>query len=162
MLMAVSDHTLLRTIFTAGVGAAAAWIGIELSARRKRAANGSGTGVTRMDAHLASTAALSRLTPAKSSALQRDVQQVFEHREAAIDLEVLDRALRDIRDLAAADEAIFWRWVENRQTLVPGAWSTEGSARPMYFDTRAWGPRVKWSAEQAAVQVAGEIGRAHV
>jgi diguanylate cyclase (GGDEF)-like protein len=157
MLMAVSDHTLLHTIFTAGVGAAAAWIGIELAARRKRAANGSSTGVTRLDAHLASTAALSRLTPAKSSALQRDVQQVFEHREAAIDLDVLDRALRDIRDLAAADEAIFWRWVENRQTLVPGAWSTEGSARPMYFDTRAWGPRVKWSAEQAAVQVAGDI-----
>jgi diguanylate cyclase (GGDEF)-like protein len=160
--MAVSDHNMLRTILTAGVGAGAAWIGMKLLARPARAPNRSNAGVTRMDAHLASTALISRLTPAKSSALQRDVQQVFENREAAIDLEVLDRALRDIRDLAVADEAVFWRWVENRETLVPGAWSTEGSARPMYFDTRAWGMRVKWSAEHSAVQVAGDIQGAPV
>ncbi|HEY4217668.1 MAG TPA: sensor domain-containing diguanylate cyclase [Gemmatimonadaceae bacterium] len=153
---------MLRTILTAGVGAGAAWIGMKLLARPARAPNRSNAGVTRMDAHLASTALISRLTPAKSSALQRDVQQVFENREAAIDLEVLDRALRDIRDLAVADEAVFWRWVENRETLVPGAWSTEGSARPMYFDTRAWGMRVKWSAEHSAVQVAGDIQGAPV
>jgi diguanylate cyclase (GGDEF)-like protein len=162
MSMAVSDHYILRTIVAAGAGAAATWIGLALTARRKRQAPGAPGGVTRMDAHLASTALSARLTPAKSSALQRDVQQVFENREAAIDLEVLDRSLRDIRDLADADEAIFWRWVESRQALVPGAWSTEGAARPMYFDTRAWGPRVKWSAEQMALQTAGDVQGAPV
>jgi diguanylate cyclase (GGDEF)-like protein len=97
------------------------------------------------------------LTPAKSAALRRDVQQVFESKEAAIDLAVLDRSLRDIRDLTSAEEAIFWRWVEARQTLVPSAWSTEDATRPAHFDARSWAPLVKWSAEEGTVQFAGDV-----
>ncbi len=164
--MAASDHHILRTLVTAGVGAVASWIALRASARRaarrRGEANGGATAVTRTEAHLASTSGISRLTPAKSSALQRDVQQVFENRETAIDLEVLDRSLRDIRDLSGADEAIFWRWVESRQTLVPNAWSSEGAARPAYFDSRAWGPLVKWTAEQSQLQFAGDVGGAPV
>src|SRR3954470_1946158 len=114
-------------------------------------------GVMRFDAHRLSTTAGARLTPAKSAALGRHAQERFENREAARDLEVLDRLLRDTRDLAGADEAIFWRWVEARQTLVPSAWSTEGASRPMHFDMRAWGPLVRSSAEYRELQlVAGE------
>src|SRR5258705_9839637 len=94
--------------------------------------------LTRLEAHLSSSA--SRLTPARSAALRRDIQEGYENSEARADLVVLDRLLVDVRDMAGADEAIFWRWVETRQTLVPSAWSTEGQARPAYFDMRAWGP----------------------
>ncbi len=110
--------------------------------------------VSRVEAHLASSRSPA-FTPAKSTALRRDVQELVESKEATYDLEVLDRVLRDIRDLANADEAIFWRWVESRQTLVPSAWSTEGEPRPAHFDVRAWGPIVRWSAEETSVQFAG-------
>ncbi|HEY4130854.1 MAG TPA: sensor domain-containing diguanylate cyclase, partial [Gemmatimonadaceae bacterium] len=76
---------------------------------------------------------------------------------ASHDLQVLDRSLRDIRDLTSADEAIFWRWVEARQTLVPSAWSTEGEPRPVFFNVRAWGSLVRWSAEERELQLAGDI-----
>jgi diguanylate cyclase (GGDEF)-like protein len=107
--------------------------------------------VNRLDAHLAAASSTShRLTPARTISLQREAQEVFETREATHDLAILDRLLRDIRDLTGADEAIFWRWVESRQTLVPGAWSTEGEGRPVFFDMRAWGPLVRESAEERA------------
>jgi diguanylate cyclase (GGDEF)-like protein len=118
------------------------------------------TAVTRLDAHRASWGANARVTPVKSVALQREAQEDFETREASHDLAVLDRLLRDIRDLMGADEAIFWRWVEERQTLVPSAWSTEDEARPLYFNVRGWGALVRWSAEEGKLQFAGDVGGA--
>jgi len=113
--------------------------------------------VTRVDAHLSSSSPSARSTPIKTTALRRDVQARFETREATRDFEILDRLLRDIRDLTGADEAIFWRWVEARQTLVPNAWSTEGEPRPLYFNMHAWGTMVRWSAEEAEVQLSGSV-----
>src|SRR3954451_3191090 len=78
--------------------------------------------LSRVDTHRTSAVQV-RLTPAKSTALRRDVQEVVQSKEAAQDLEMLDQLLRDIRDLSSADEAIFWRWIEERQTLIPNAWS---------------------------------------
>ena len=74
--------------------------------------------------------------------------------EATHDLEMLHRLLMDIRDLAGGEEAIFWRWVESRQTLVPSAWSTPDS-RPAHFDIRSWGQLLRWSAEERMVQFVG-------
>ena len=108
---------------------------------------------TRIETHLASAAATT-VVAAKSTALRREVQQVVEATEASHDLEVLDRLLIDIRDLAGGDEAIFWRWVESRQTLVPNAWSTAGN-RPAHFDIRAWGQLLRWCAEERMVQFVG-------
>lgn len=118
--------------------------------------------VTRLEAHMASLPTGPKLPPATSTALRRDVQEVFETTEATQDLEVLDRLLRDIRDLSNADEAIFWRWVEARETLVPSAWSTDGAARPAFFDVRAWSALVRWSAEEGEIQFAGDVGGAPV
>ncbi|MGE5732890.1 MAG: GGDEF domain-containing protein [Gemmatimonas sp.] len=92
----------------------------------------------------------------QSTALRRGAQEVFESREATQDLAVLERLLRDIRDQCGAEEVIFWRWLEEREMLVPNAWSTEGEARPAFFDLRAWGALVRWSAEQGIVQLDGE------
>ena len=117
---------------------------------------GAKPGVNRLDAHLASAPTSSKLTPAKTFALQREAQEVFETREATHDLAILDRLLRDIRDLTGADEAIFWRWVEARQTLLPGAWSTEGEGRPAFFDMRAWGSVVRESGEERESRLIAE------
>ena len=148
--MAAPDLPILRTVLAAALGAIAELGGLASLATggSARAESGRRHGHPAERAHVVAPPTTSRITPAKSAALRRDVQEVFETKEAAIDLEVLDRSLRDIRDLTGADEAIFWRWVEARQTLVPSAWSTEGESRPAFFDVRAWGPLVKWSAEE--------------
>jgi len=165
VVMAASDTHLLRTgfvtVLSAAAGAAATLVGMRAWLRRQdRAARL--PPVTRVEAHLASSAVSTRVTPASSMALRRDVWQVFETNEATRDLEVLDRVLRDIRDLSSADEAIFWRWLEARQALVPTAWSTEGVERPSFFDVRAWGALVRWSAEANVVQFAGDAEGAPV
>lgn len=143
--------TLLAAVLVGmALGACGAWL------IRRRLTSGETTTkpVTRLDAHLASSQTTSRAT-AKSAAMRRDMQEVLESKEANEDLEVLDRLLVDVRDLTGAEEAIFWRWVAARETLIPNAWSTDGE-RPGFFDVRAWGPLVRWSAEERRVQLAGD------
>jgi diguanylate cyclase (GGDEF)-like protein len=151
---------LIIALFSGAIGAAASAVALRRGSRRpQRGESTEPHALTRLDAHRAA-AAQARLTPANSTALRRDVQEVVQTREAAQDLEVLDRLLRDVRDLASADEAIFWRWVEARQTLVPNAWSSENQPRPRFFDMSAWGPVVRLSAEEGKVQFGGDIGGA--
>jgi diguanylate cyclase (GGDEF)-like protein len=166
VVMPATELHILRTLSIAltgaVVGAIAAVGALQRWRRLRRSEEGPRAAVSRLDAHMGSTTSVSKLTPAKSSALQRDVQEIFETREATRDLEVLDRLLRDIRDLSNGNEAIFWRWVETRQTLVPSAWSTEDVDRPAFFNVRAWGPLVRWSAEENVVQFAGDVDGAPV
>ncbi len=145
----------LGAMMTAVAGVAG-WLGMRIARTRRQPRT-----VTRLDAHLAAPTG-PKFTPAKSIALRRDVQERFETSEATHDLAILDRLLADVRDLSGAEEAIFWRWHETRQTLVPSAWSSEGEPRPAFFDMRAWGALVRWSAEQALVQLEGEPERAPV
>lgn len=161
ILMAAADVHIIRTTLTAAIGAIVSW-GLIRGWDRRRNRDNERSSVSRLSAQKSSAPTSSKLTPAKSAALRRDMQEVFETKEAAIDSEVLDRSLRDIRDLTGADEAIFWRWIEARQTLVPSAWSTEGQFRPAFFDVRAWSPLVKWSAEESTVQFAGDVDGAPV
>ena len=76
----------------------------------------------------------------------------------ASDAEILPQFLRDMRDLWNADESIYWRWVEERQVLVPHSWSTEGEARPRFFDMIGWGPLVRWAAEEDRPHFGGDVG----
>jgi hypothetical protein len=133
-----------------GVAALAAWIGARVSSRRR--SNDGTSIVARVEAHLASPGG-SQFTPVKSTALRRGAQEVYESKEATQDLAMLDRLLIDIRDQCGAEEAIFWRWLQERETLVPNAWSTEGATTPQFFEMRSWGALVRWSAEQAIVQL---------
>ena len=73
------------------------------------------------------------------------------------DSEIIPQFLRDMRDLWNADESIFWRWEEERQVLLPGAWSTEGEARPRFFDMIGWGPLVRWAAEEDRPHFGGDV-----
>jgi hypothetical protein len=73
------------------------------------------------------------------------------------DAEILPQFLRDMRDLWNADESIYWRWEEERQVLVPSAWSTEGEPRPRFFDMIGWGPLVRWAAEEDRPHFGGDV-----
>ena len=108
--------------------------------------------VTRLEAHIA------RPTPTRpmpTEALKREVLLSVERTEATKDLATLDGLLRDVRDLLQADEAIFWRWSEDRDTLLPTAWSTEESPRPQFFRVKDWGPLARWSARERIVTFDG-------
>ncbi|MFL5615769.1 MAG: GGDEF domain-containing protein [Gemmatimonadaceae bacterium] len=108
--------------------------------------------VTRLEAQI------SRPTPARpmpTEALKREVLLSVERTEATKDLAILDAFLRDVRDLMQADEAIFWRWSEERDTLLPHAWSSEDSDRPQFFRVKEWGPLARWSAQERIVTLDG-------
>ncbi|MEK7403109.1 MAG: sensor domain-containing diguanylate cyclase [Gemmatimonadota bacterium] len=85
------------------------------------------------------------------SDLRLDAQTLLEEAEAAADLETLDAYLADVRDSLGADEAVFWRWSEQRDSLAPAAWSTPGAGRPMHFDVGGWAGLVKWAAEARVI-----------
>jgi diguanylate cyclase (GGDEF)-like protein len=108
--------------------------------------------VTRLEAQIA------RPTPTRplpTEALKRDVLLSVERTEATKDLDMLDGFLRDLRDQIQADEAIFWRWSEERDTLIPQAWSAEDSDRPEFFRVKEWGPLARWSAQERIVSFDG-------
>src|SRR4051812_6637948 len=108
----------MTTLLTILASLVAGVLGTVIVLRARAGRRGPPRPVTRIDAHLAAGGG-AKVTPVKTRAIQRDAQQAFETREATHDLAVLDRLLRDLRDLSGADEGIFWRWVEERQTLVP-------------------------------------------
>jgi diguanylate cyclase (GGDEF)-like protein len=99
--------------------------------------------------------------PVGAEALRRDVRVSFEEKEVEHDRTLLELLLRDFRDVAGAEEAIFWRWREERDSLSPAVWSSEGP-RPAFFDLAEWGPLVKWSAETGVVQTVGHDETIHV
>jgi len=92
--------------------------------------------------------------PVGVEALRRDVRVSFEAKEVEHDQALLTNLLSDFRDVAGAEEAIFWRWRSDRDSLTPGVWSTP-TPRPAYFNMPEWGPLVQWSAETGVVQTVG-------
>ena len=89
-----------------------------------------------------------------AKALRRSVRISFEVEEARADRAGLVQLLIDCRDLAGAEEAIFWRWIPDRECLVPHIWSSEGM-RPSFFSITEWSQLVQWSAEEGVIQTVG-------
>ena len=81
-----------------------------------------------------------------ASALRRDERRKFEADEEDRYRDLFALLLADFRDVAGAEEAVFWHWNAERDALEPADWSTESPA-PAYFDMAEWGPLVQWSAE---------------
>ena len=79
--------------------------------------------------------------------LRVDTQAMLEEAEVASDLATLDAFLADVRDSVGGDEAVFWKWSEQRDSVTPAAWSTPGATLPKFFEMNAWGGFVKWAAE---------------
>jgi diguanylate cyclase (GGDEF)-like protein len=96
-----------------------------------------------------------------AEALRRDVRVSFEAKEVEHDQVLFAKLLVDFRDVAGAEEAIFWRWRPDRDSLSPAVWSSE-SARPLHFRLAEWGPLVQWSAETGVVQTVGQDDAAFV
>ena len=96
-----------------------------------------------------------------AKALRRDVRVSFEVNEARADRAVLVQLLIDFRDVSGAEEAIFWRWMPERDSLAPAVWSSEGT-RPSFFSITEWAPLVQWSAEGGVVQTVGHEETVHV
>ncbi|NUO62550.1 MAG: GGDEF domain-containing protein [Gemmatimonadaceae bacterium] len=108
-----------------------------------------------------------RMTPLGSEAivspgdLKSERQAQFQTAEGLRHIDALDRYLRDVRDTMGADEVVFWRFHEARQTQRAAAWSTEGASAPRYFEREAWGPLVRWAAESGQVQAMSDAGVAY-
>ncbi|MEO7711488.1 MAG: sensor domain-containing diguanylate cyclase [Gemmatimonadaceae bacterium] len=90
-----------------------------------------------------------------ASALRREERRKFEADEVDHYRDLLALLLADFRDVAGAEEAVFWHWNDERDALIPADWSTEGPA-PAYFDFDEWGPLVQWSAETGVIQLVGK------
>ncbi len=90
-----------------------------------------------------------------ASALRREERRKFEADEVDHYRDLLALLLADFRDVAGAEEAVFWHWNDERDALTPADWSTEGPA-PAYFDFDEWGPLVQWSAETGVIQLVGK------
>jgi diguanylate cyclase (GGDEF)-like protein len=84
--------------------------------------------------------------------LRSDRQAQFHTAEGLRHIDALDRYLRDVRDTIGADEVVFWRFNEARQTQRAAAWSTEQATAPRYFDREDWSHLVRWAAETGQVQ----------
>ena len=89
-----------------------------------------------------------------ASALRREERRKFEADEVDHYRDLLALLLADFRDVAGAEEAVFWHWNAERDALEPADWSTE-SPLPAYFDVKEWGPLVQWSAETGVIQTIG-------
>ena len=137
-------------------------LGRRLSARRAPGARGEHTQELQrqrlIDDLLASDA--DRLTPSvpTPAQLRRDEQRRAERADAEAEMALLAATLRDIRDAAEADEAIFWRWVPARDALAPASWSSVAD-RPQFFRLEEWASLVQWSAQEQLVQHASADGR---
>jgi diguanylate cyclase (GGDEF)-like protein len=89
-----------------------------------------------------------------ASALRREERRKFEADEVDHYRDLLALLLADFRDVAGAEEAVYWHWNEERDALEPADWSTE-SPSPAFFDVAEWGPLVQWSAETGVIQTVG-------
>ncbi|HEX2716743.1 MAG TPA: sensor domain-containing diguanylate cyclase [Gemmatimonadaceae bacterium] len=88
--------------------------------------------------------------------LRAERQAQFQTAEGLRHIDAMDRYLRDVRDMLSADEVVFWRFNEVRQTQRAAAWSTEGAPAPRYFDRDKWSNLVRWAAESGQVQCVAE------
>jgi diguanylate cyclase (GGDEF)-like protein len=89
-----------------------------------------------------------------ASALRRDERRKFDADEESHYRQLLALLLADFRDVAGAEEAVFWAWNAERDGLVPSNSSSE-SGRVGYFNVGAWGEHVRWAAETEAIQTVG-------
>jgi len=145
----------LRAAVAAIVVAAAALR--QASAAKRELATARGR-LARIDAEMPTV----DLQPAISAkALRRDVRVSFEVSEARADRAVIVQLLIDFRDVSGAEEAIYWRWIPERDSLAPAVWSSEAT-RPSYFSITEWAPLVQWSAEGGVVQTVGHEEIVHV
>ena len=128
------------------------------SARSRKELEAARSRLARIDAELPRVEQHSTVS---ATALRHDVRVSFEVSAAREDRAVIVQLLIDFRDVSGAEEAIYWRWMPDRNTLTPAVWSSEGT-RPSFFSITEWAPLVQWSAEGGVVQTVGHEETVHV
>jgi diguanylate cyclase (GGDEF)-like protein len=149
---------LAAAVLVACISVGAAFYVLRQSRATRRALKLANERLTRIDANVT---AEGEEIPVGVEALRRDVRVSHEAKEVEHDHALLANLLMDFRDVAGAEEAIFWRWRADRDSLSPGVWSTP-SARPSFFNMAEWGPLVQWSAETGVVQTVGHDDNTNV
>jgi diguanylate cyclase (GGDEF)-like protein len=150
---------LLKAAFMLALAAlAAAGYAWRLARRSRLALGAAHAKLARIDAQLPTT---DDEQTVGAEALRRDVRVSFEARAVEYDRHLLCSLLADFRDVTGAEEAIFWQWQAERDSLSPAVWSSV-SSRPAHFDLGEWGPLVQWSAETGVVQTVGQDETIHV
>ena len=149
---------LLAAIIIACIGLGGALYVLRLSRGTRRALSVANDRLARIDS---TVGAEIEEIPVGVEALRRDVRDSFEAKELAHDHALLTNLITDFRDVTGAEEAIFWRWHADRDSLTPGVWSSP-TARPAFFNMAEWGPLVQWSAETGVVQTVGHDDATHV
>ena len=137
-------------VFALSAVAAAGYAFLQVQ-RSRRALNTAHAKLARIDAYLPPSEDDSAVG---AEALRRDVRVVFEAKAVEHDRTLLTSLLADFRDVAGAEEAIFWRWKPERDSLSPAVWSSP-TPRPTHFNLAEWGPLVQWAAESGIVQTVG-------
>ena len=149
---------LAAAVLAALAAIAVAVAAMRQSARARKELETARTRLARIDADLPQT----ELSPTVgANALRREVRVSFEVQQKREDRAVLVQLLIDFRDLSGAEEAIFWRWLPDRECLAPDVWSSEGT-RPSFFSITEWAPLVQWSAEGGMIQTVGQEETVHV
>src|SRR5438046_486555 len=149
---------LAAAIVLAVVALAAAGYGLREAQRSRRDLSAAHARLARIDADLPLA---DDDQAVGAEALRRDVRVSFEAKAVEHDQVLLKALLMDFRDVAGAEEAIFWRWRADRDSLSPAIWSTD-AGRPAHFNVAEWGPLVQWSAETGVVQTVGHEDVIHV
>lgn len=91
--------------------------------------------------------------------LRHAAEQAWVTAARARDRKLVVATLAEIREGARGEEAIFWRWLEHRDSLAPDAWCDATRLRPAHFDLQRWAALVQWSAQERVVQLDGDEGR---
>jgi diguanylate cyclase (GGDEF)-like protein len=151
MLLAAA---LLAALAAIAVAAAA----MRQASRARQELEKARTRLARIDAELPRT---EQHATVGATALRREVRVSFEVEQAREDRACLVQLLIDFRDVSGAEEAIFWRWIPDRECLSPHIWSSEGT-RPSFFSVTEWAPLVQWSAEGGVIQTVGHEETVHV
>ena len=89
--------------------------------------------------------------PIRLSDLTSAAQESHRRRDEQEDFATLQLFLEDLRDMYNGDEAIYWEWVEQRDSLTPRAWSSASADRPQHFRMVEWAPHVQWAAKGRVV-----------
>ena len=89
--------------------------------------------------------------------LRKAAMTAAEDEDLQSEMQSLGAFLQDVRDSMGADEAVYWRWSEKKDSLLPFTWSSPGEPRPLFFDMGQWGALVQWSAQQRLMNFDSDV-----
>jgi diguanylate cyclase (GGDEF)-like protein len=72
-------------------------------------------------------------------------------RESRAELDVIQRFLRDTREVLGADDMMFWRHGITDGDLHPHSWASDAEVKPAFLEDARTGPLIRRAAEQRGI-----------